>query len=279
MMVVVASIGLAAACGHKDRLPTMTSSLPETTKVEGNTVSQPQTVTPVGPQDGAGWKASFFTGAGWQVTNTSGIGQSYRAYTTSFDNQNAETAYRESGTVPDGVTWAGTFNATCVQLDLTQDGPGGRPFAFAYFDKNGKEFDPHYGTGLADCRKGTPTPPPCRGEQCEPTPQPTPTPTPEPTPSPSPTPTPSPSPSPSPDPALCYYKISKGSEADKEKQCEATNIGTQQLPIFGVWLNFDYVDPSLQNHCRFPLPGISDKDFQLTPGKSDESCLDKHDDK
>jgi len=83
-----------------------------------------------------------------------------------------------------------------------------------------------------------------------------------------------PSPSSTPAPRLCYYRISGGSQEAAEVLCKATNIGTIELPIYGVWLNFD-VDQSLINHCKFPLPGISDRDFELTPGQSDADCKKK----
>ena len=46
---------------------------------------------------------------------------------------------------------------------------------------------------------------------------------------------------------------------------------------FGVWLNFDDSthDP-LDNHCRYTVPGISLKGFNLTPGQSNAACLTKN---
>lgn len=133
--------------------------------------------------------------AGYAVTNLSGKPQQYRAYITSFDDQSHELAFAVSGDVQQAHEWAGTFNRACVQLDLTQAGVAGTPFAYTYFDINGKEF--------------TPSRTPEKVRECQPRPQPTPTPQPqcdgdcEPTPQPTPTPTPSPSPTPTP-PAICH---------------------------------------------------------------------------
>ena len=83
---------------------------------------------------------------------------------------------------------------------------------------------------------------------------------------------------PPPPPAgLCFYKISGGNEAAKKAKCEATLGGNP--PAFGVWLNFDDSSHNvLDNHCQYSLPGINDDKFQLTPGQSDPSCLNKNDD-
>ncbi len=135
---------------------------------------QPKPVVPP-----AGIEVVFYKGAGFYVK---GIEGKAWAYTTSFDNQRTATAVIEGS----GPKFEGSFDTTCVQLDLTQEptvvgGDGGRAFAYAYFDKQGREIASSQLTEkVAECRRGTPTPEP----------SPPPTPAPSPTPSPSPTPTP-----------------------------------------------------------------------------------------
>ena len=87
----------------------------------------------------------------------------------------------------------------------------------------------------------------------------------------------------------CYYRVSCGAsqsdsgggvhalngnctDHDQENICEAATGGTP--PTHGVWLNF--VSGALHNHCRFPVRGISSDNFQLNPGQSDPSCLNKN---
>jgi hypothetical protein len=71
-----------------------------------------------------------------------------------------------------------------------------------------------------------------------------------------------------PPPPLCYYKVSGfGGEIGHAIKCGLFG---------GTWLNFDDSNV-LDNHCRFPLPGISNDGFQLTPGQSHPACLNKND--
>ena len=72
---------------------------------------------------------------------------------------------------------------------------------------------------------------------------------------------------------LCYYKVSGNSEVVKEFICEHTF--SLQSFNFGTWLNFD--GSKLDNHCQYPVPGIVNRIFQLTPGQSDPGCLNKND--
>lgn len=66
----------------------------------------------------------------------------------------------------------------------------------------------------------------------------------------------------------CYYEVS-GSSWKKKKKCE--DAGGEYLDV----------DPKLwviNMQCVFDYPGISDRDFQLTPGQSAEGCKSKHED-
>lgn len=134
-----------AACGG-DSISNPTSEAP--IPVAQATPAPAATPTPA-PQtapgeENPGYLIEFENNAGFKVTNKTTIGQEYRAYITSFDNQELELAFKVSGTVPPDESWGGSFNATCVQLDITQHGVAGLPLkgGAAFFDKNGKQFNP-----------------------------------------------------------------------------------------------------------------------------------------
>lgn len=154
----IAAVALFAwACGHTSG-PTTSTTIPEQTTASAPSApasADPKTVEPT-PAPGSGWASTFYANTGWKITNLSGIGQAYRAYITSFDDQVTEIAFAESGTVPNGKDFVGSFNRGCDQLDITQEGKSGRPFTYAYFDKDGKEFDPGaHPEKVTECR--TPT--------------------------------------------------------------------------------------------------------------------------
>jgi len=136
-----------------------------------------QTPQPVLPPAASGFDVSFATNATWTVVNNNDIPAALSAFITNFDDQNTPIAPIQYKEVPGHSTWGGSFNKTCVQLDIDQ--PGVKLVAAAFFDKNGREFIPSRNPEkVTECR----------------------TPTPEPTPTPRPSPSPSPSPSPTPDP-------------------------------------------------------------------------------
>jgi hypothetical protein len=132
--------------------------------------------------------ASSFEGyitpfAGWVVKNTSPASSTMTAYYTSFDDQSKALAF-QTVVVGKGTYFEGSFNKTCVQVDISYSGPGGRPFLFGFINHEGKKV-PASQIDRAAC-----------APKREPTPEPTPTPTPSPEPTPTPTPTPEPTPPP-----------------------------------------------------------------------------------
>lgn len=106
--------------------------------------------------------------ASWAITNNGDGTVFYTAQWTDFDNQ-ALVRGSQDGDVKAGTTSRGSFDRGCAQVDLVPLG-GGKIFAFAFFGKDGRTFDP--GTH------------PERIAECRPKPTPTPTPTPFPTPTP-----------------------------------------------------------------------------------------------
>lgn len=66
-----------------------------------------------------------------------------------------------------------------------------------------------------------------------------------------------------PPPNFCFYEVSGFFKA---LDC---------LQEGGQWENWD--NEFHNNHCRVPFPGTTDRDFQLTPGQSDNGCKSKHD--
>lgn len=114
-----------------------------------------------------------------------------------------------------------------------------------------------------------------------PTPKPSPTPTPSPTPSPEPTPLPTPTPPPScqqlgncPVVLACKYTIDCGkqdspvSKLTYNNYCVNHSAEAECKAGGGTWAR--------NSKCETPLPGISNKRWQLNPGQSDEACLSKH---
>jgi len=139
-----------AACGGDSVTNIPVSENPAPVAVATPAPAPAATPTPA-PQtapgeENPGYAIEFENNAGFKVTNKTDIRQEYRAYTTSFDNQSAELAHQLSlpPGVPPGESWGGSFNATCVQLDITQHGYAGLPLkgGAAYFDKDGRQFNP-----------------------------------------------------------------------------------------------------------------------------------------
>jgi len=79
---------------------------------------------------------------------------------------------------------------------------------------------------------------------------------------------------------LCYYRVSCGEQEEDfvafNRECDDQAQQSICEGEEGIWLNFD--GGALDNHCQFDPPGISHDDFQLTPGQSDTTCLNKNDD-
>lgn len=171
----VTCITLAVACGSNG--PTVSGPDPVTVSAPEPTSVAPVAVTPKSVVPGTGaFSVTYFQNAGFQVTNLSGESKNYYAYYTSFDNQTTALGVINGLYTKNGKDFTGSFNKTCVQLDLTEEatvvgGPGGRAFAYAYFDKQGKEIsNANRAEKIAECR--TPDP--------QPTPEPSPSPSPEP---------------------------------------------------------------------------------------------------
>ena len=59
-------------------------------------------------------------------------------------------------------------------------------------------------------------------------------------------------------------------DSNQQFICEHTLSGATA----GVWRNFGA--QALQNHCQFPVPGVSLLNFQLNPGQSSRDCRNKN---
>lgn len=79
----------------------------------------------------------FGPNASWNVKNTSDIRQHYTAYWTDFDSQSISRGSQEGQFNP-GDSFSGSFGRGCLQLDITNGSAGDVPFAYAYYDQNGK---------------------------------------------------------------------------------------------------------------------------------------------
>jgi len=207
---------------------------------------------PVDGQPVKFWEGSILPFAGWDVKNVGPQKETWTAYYTSLDNQSLPLGSTKT-TINRGDSFRGTFNKPCVQVDITQGGPGDTPFLAGFIDHNGKVVR----ASQIDREKCNPKPP-CRSEQCDPTPYPTPT--------------PSPSPTPTPPVGLCYYRVSCGVSFSNSCTDHSQQLICENKQ--GIWINFD--GNVLDNHCKFNVPGVSLSNFQLNPGQSAQGCLNKN---
>ena len=265
---VVAAVAIAVACRGVSR---------NVAAPDEPAATQGAAVAAVNAPESGGTTWDFLPNAGWKIVNGSSEVRTYTAYLTSFDDQRTSLASK-SAVVGAGSNWRDEFGsaAYCRQLDLTTGGPGGVPFAYVYVDAVGKLHDDPRTVDFAACQPKptpTPSPTPCSQEWPSVTAN---------TVCPSPSPTPTPRPSPTPTPGLCYYRVSCGvsfgthgsscTDSNQQFICEHTSSGN----VAGIWRNFGA--QSLQNHCQFPVPGVSLRNFQLNPGQSAEGCRNKNSD-
>jgi hypothetical protein len=97
--------------------------------------STPTVVQP--PGEGGGVTVTFGNNASWDVANNNGFTSEFWAYWTDFDNQDLARDVKHA-IIQNGDHFIDTFDRGCLQLDITQYGPGGLPIAAAYYDQNGK---------------------------------------------------------------------------------------------------------------------------------------------
>ena len=83
------------------------------------------------------WEGGILPNAGWDVKNIGPQTESWTAYYTSFDNQSLALGSQQT-TINRGDSFRGSFNKTCVQVDVTQGGPGDTPFLAGFIDHNGR---------------------------------------------------------------------------------------------------------------------------------------------
>lgn len=303
----ILTLSLLAACGGG--IESVTAPQPTGKEhVEAPAeVSTTPLVVPVADPAGPSFEGYIKPFAGWSVKNTSGGTSTITAYITSFDDQKTPQASKTQVTGA-GKYFEDSFNCTCVQVDLSYGGPGGRPFLFGYINHEGKVVK----AGQIDRAACNP--------QRNPDPEPTPTPS------------PSPSPSPSPDPedlcknidgvqttvpegytrnnggncfpeeeeeedpqGACFYNVPATPAVDEYctdetftdcKNNENVNKGYVVHHVVASITGHDQclatpgaVSWNEQNNlCELTFPGISKDNFNLNPGQSADGCLDKQDD-
>jgi hypothetical protein len=221
-LVAVGIIAVLTACGGGG--PTVpTVSAPE----ESGTAAAPATAAavpaPPAVEAEGKYEVTWGNNASWELRNTTRDTLYYTAQWTDFENQGLAREKRELNAAP-GTTSHGSFDRTCVQVDLI----AGKIFAFAFFDKGGKPFNP--------------SSKPEKVTEClsKPTPEPTPTPTPEPRPEPPPTPQPTPSPSPTP-PPTCPVLEKSSSQTTISPSSDAAEQGYVDS-AFGAFFKIKYKD-------------------------------------
>lgn len=202
-------------------------------------------------------KVQWSPNASWAITNNGDGTVFYTAQWTDFDNQALVRGFQDGNVRPD-TTSEGSFNRGCAQVDLVPLG-GGKIFAFAFFDKAGRVFNPSYQ--------------PERVSECRPQPTPSPTPKPTPSPTPSPSPTPTPCPTPTPPPAVCKYTIDCGKQDSPVGQSTGhPNYCVNHSEVAECTAGGGTV---VGSKCVTGLPGVSNRRWQLVPGQSDARCLNK----
>lgn len=156
--------------------PTAEQVVATPTATGATSPAAPATVTAPGT-----YEVVWGMNASWTLWNHTVETLYYTASWTDFDNQSLVRGSK-GGEVASGKSSEGSFDKTCVQVDIYPLGSG-KAIGFAFFDKNGRAFNPSSR--------------PEKVKECgiQPTPQPTPTPRPTPTPTPSPSPTCKPKPS------------------------------------------------------------------------------------
>jgi hypothetical protein len=176
-LVAVGIIAVLTACGGGG--PTApTVSAPEGSGTAAAPATAAAVPAPPAVEADGKYEVTWGNNASWELRNTTRDTLYYTAQWTDFENQGLAREKRELNAAP-GTVSEGSFDRTCVQVDLI----AGKIFAFAFFDKGGKAFNPSSRPEkVAEClSRPKPTP--------EPSPEPTPTPQPAPSPSPTPEPT------------------------------------------------------------------------------------------
>jgi hypothetical protein len=119
-------------------------------------------------------------GGSFYVRTTGGSARQYAAWTTSFDNQSLPLEVKGPVIRQPGDAWDDSFKTRCRQVDVGGV-LNGTPICFGYIDQNGTRVA-HHNQITDEVKAACRVPPPCEGEQCEPSPEPTPEPSPEPPP-------------------------------------------------------------------------------------------------
>lgn len=243
------------ACGGTSKLPT------ETVEVSGPVATAPEPSSPTPPATNppsVSFEGRILPRAGWEVQNTSGSLSCWTAYLTSFDDQGTAIASSGQTCTQPGDWFRGSFDRTCVQIDLTYGTvvvglSNGAPHPFLAGFING------YGNVVraSQARDGcgptsTPTP--------EPTPTPTPTPTPSPTPTPTPSPTPTPTPSPTPTPTPCDTPTFWDQSFENNKNIIKFNAHVRGQ---GIWTAYLYATSSLTEYTNNDPDYTKDTDTEV----------------
>jgi hypothetical protein len=130
------SVGVFVACSSPTAPPEPQREVSSATAPAVTAVSTPAPVNPA-VSAGAEWEGSIGAFGSWSVKNLTQSKQSYTAYYTDFDNQ-SKSLGSKTGTFQPQDVFSGSFEKTCIQVDVTQGPAGTSPFLFGYINKAGQ---------------------------------------------------------------------------------------------------------------------------------------------
>lgn len=135
-LYIGAVLAISIACGGGS-VTTPNEPQKDVANVSTPPAVQPNPPTPFSAPAGAEWEGKVGEFGSWTVTNRTSSPQPYTAYYTDFDNQ-AKVLGQKSGTFQPNDSFTGTFNKSCIQVDVTQGAAGAPPFLYGFIDHEGK---------------------------------------------------------------------------------------------------------------------------------------------
>lgn len=122
-----------------------------------STVAAPQPIAQ--PGSDSFFEARFLPGGDYSIRNVGSRTETWVVYRTTFDDQSTPTWWTLVAYVAPGGYLTGTVpGAACSQVDVTQGRAGDRPFAHAFYDREGRTFHPGSNPEKLDACRPKPTP-------------------------------------------------------------------------------------------------------------------------
>ena len=156
-------MGLVAAtliaCGEQQVTAPEVASIVAAPVEQTSAVAAPQPVA--APADSPFFEARFLPGGDYSIRNVGSRTETWVIFRTTFDDQSTPTWWSPVVYVAPGDYFIGTVpGAACSQVDVTQGSAGDRPFAHAFYDREGRTFHPGSSPEKLDACRPKPTPSP-----------------------------------------------------------------------------------------------------------------------